>query len=242
MQEVEQTTEGAFDDATPAQKAQVLHAMINEELLVQRGIVQDMPEQDPDVRTVVVDAVNGQVTAPALANRPTDDQLRAFYNAHRQNYGTQGTMTLVDLVLHVGGFENANQSVEQALADAAQAVYELRSGASLDEVKQHFGFEDSGKVKGMELDFAAQIHLGQKLFSAAKDLTDGEVSDPVINDDGVHVLVMQARSPPVFTSFEDVRNNVYNDYSKMVREQIENQNLDFLRRSSQIILAPDQKE
>ena len=103
--------------------------MIDEELAVQRGLALDLPEQDTDVRTAISDGLTALVTAPTLANPPSDDDLRAYFNAHRANYASQGMMAVTDLVLHVGGFENADQTVDQALADAKQAIYELRSGA-----------------------------------------------------------------------------------------------------------------
>ena len=129
ISETEQANGVPFAQTTPAERAAVLRRMIDEELMVQRSLALDLPEQDTDVRTALSDGVAALVTAPVLSDHPTDDQLRAFYAAHRANYATQGSMQLTDLVLHIGGFENADQSLDQAMADAAQAVYELRSGA-----------------------------------------------------------------------------------------------------------------
>ena len=41
-------------------------------------------------------------------------------------------MSLRDLVLHVGGYQNADQSTAQAETDAAEAVYQLRSGVAVE--------------------------------------------------------------------------------------------------------------
>ena len=40
-----------------------------------------------------------------------------------------------------------------------------------------------------ELDFVVKMRLGDKLFEVASALGNGEISDPVIDVDGVHVLV-----------------------------------------------------
>jgi len=242
ISETEQAYGSPFAQTTPAERAAVLRRMIDEELMVQRSLALDLPEQDTDVRTALTDGVTALVTAPALANQPSDDQLRAFYADHRANYATQGSMAVTDLVLHIGGFENADQSLDQAMADAAQAVYELRSGAGIDFVKQHFAFADTGRVNGEEPDFAAKLHLGRKLYAAADKLSDGEVSDPVQDADGVHVLVMQHRQPPVFTDYDGVRNNVYTDYLAAQKAQARQDNLKFLRRGAQILIAPGQTE
>ena len=242
ISETEQAYGVPFAQTSPAEHAIVLRRMIDEELMVQRSLALDLPEQDTDVRTALSDGVTALVTAPVLADHPTDDQLRAFYAAHRANYATQGSMAVTDLVLHIGGFENADQSLDQAMADAAQAVYELRSGAGIDFVKQHFSFADTGKVNSEEPDFAARLHLGPKLYAAADKLSDEEVSEPVQDADGVHVLVMQHRQPPVFTDYDGVRNNVYTDYVAAQKAQARQDNLKFLRRGAQILVAPGQTE
>ena len=242
ISETEQAESVPFAQATPAERAAVLRRMIDEELMVQRGLALDLPEQDTDVRTALSDGVAALVAAPVLAQQPPDNALRAFYAAHRANYATQGSMAVTDLVLHIGGFENADQSLDQAMADAAQAVYELRSGAGIDFAKQHFSFADTGKVNGEEPDFAARLHLGPRLYAAADKLSDGEVSEPVQDADGVHVLVMQHRQPPVFTDYDGVRNNVYTDYVAAQKAQAKQDNVKFLRRGAQILVAPGQTE
>lgn len=240
IDETQNAIGGQFSDATPAQKAKVLQGMIDQELLVQRALALNLPEEDTNVRESLADGVNNQIVASVLANPPNEDALRAYFAAHRADYASKGLMNLTDLVLHVGGYENVDQSVEQAMADAAQAVYELRSGSTLDYVQQHFSMMDSGKVSGDTLDFAAQIHLGPKLFAAAQGLSDGQVSEPIADRDGVHVLVMHHRVAPIPADFDSVRNNVYNDYLKAEEAQQQQANLKFLRSTAQVIIAPGQ--
>lgn len=242
IQETEQLTGGPFDQATPAQRAAVLRGMIDEELQVQRSLALDVPEQDTEARTALVDSVNGQVVATVLATPPTDDELRAYYASHRAKYATDGTMEYTDLVLHVGGFENASQTVDQAMADAEQAIYELRSGAAMDAVKQHFGLIDTGKAIGDVSDFFAKIYLSPKLYAVADALDDGQISQPVSDKDGVHIIVMQHRRRPVFKDYDSVRNNVYTDYVAAKEARAKQDNVKFLRRSAQILLAPGQAE
>jgi parvulin-like peptidyl-prolyl isomerase len=168
----------------------------------------------------------------------------AYFNAHRTNYAGVGQMRFHDLVLHVGGYQNADQTADQAEADAHEAVYQLRSGAPLDAVMQHFGFVESGKTDPTtdDLDFAVKLHLGEKLFNVAAKLTDGEVSEPVTETDGVHILVMQERTPPKLAEFADSRNQVYTDYRRDLQLRAEQENLKFLRANAQIILAPGQSQ
>ena len=241
--QVELETTKRFADATAVERSRVLREMINEELLVQRAVVLDLPETANEVRATMAVGVNGQVAAPVLAYEPTDAELRAFYDKSRQNYSTPGSMTLHDLVLGVGGYENANQTAAQAQIDAAEAVYQLRSGASLDYVMAHFGFMPSGRAAaGEELDFAVKLHLGAQLYAVASTLRDGEVSDPILDTDGVHIIVMERHQFPQVADFSTVRDRVYLDYRSAESNRATSQNLRLLRSQASILLAPGQSE
>jgi hypothetical protein len=236
-------TTKSFADTTAAERSKVLREMINEELLVQRALVLDLPETTNEVRGSMVSAVNAQVAAPVLAYVPTDAELRAYYEKYRQNYTGPGSMMLHDLVLHVGGFENADQSPAQALADATEAVYQLRAGASLSYVMEHFGFENSGRMDDTEqLDFAAKLHLGEKLYKLAEPLRDGEVSEPIPDADGVHILVMVRHEFPKVVDFSAVRDRVYLDFRAAASSRATQENLNLLRSQAQILLAPGLSE
>lgn len=232
-----------FDQITDDQRAKVLREMIDQELLVQRALALDLPETTTEVRSALADGLNAQVAAPALADAPAEDQLRAYYKAHRASYASEGSMTVHDIVLKVGGYQNVDQDYGQAEADAEEAVYKLRSGETLANVMEHYGFVDSGKVQNdSEFDFAAKIHLGDKLYAIAETLNDGDVSDPVVMDDGVHVLVMDHRVAPHFSDYEAVRAQVYNGYRQDEKDKAEAANLTYLRANAAILLAPGMKE
>jgi len=228
-----------FAQTTSAERGKTLHDMIDEELLVQRGMVLDLPETTTEVRDVITTAVNAQIDAVTRGLPPSEAQLQEFYQAHRSAYSTTGSMSLRDLVLHVGGYQDIDQSTAQAETDAAEAIYQLRSGGGVDRVMQHYGFVDSGRAdSGEALDFAAKLHLGPKLFQVAETLTDGQVSDPVPDSDGVHVLVMERRDPPRVADFAAVRAKVYSDYMDAAAKRAQEAGLQILRRDAQIIVAP----
>jgi hypothetical protein len=232
-----------FTEITRKERARILRDMIDEELLVQRAVVLDLPESTTEVRDAMTGGVNAQVAAPILAMEPTDEALRAYYDAHRSKYTAEGSMTVRDLVLHVGGYENANQTAAQARIDATEAVYQLRSGASIDYVMEHFGFVDSGKLQNeTEPDFAAKLHLGDTLYPVAAKLNEGDISDPVSDKDGVHVLVMERRRLPSTADFTSARSAVYADYREDMSKAAQRENVRILRSQAQIIVGPGESE
>ena len=230
----------SFAQTTRAERAHVLMEMIDKELLVQRALVLDLPETTTEVRTTMADAVDAQAAAPALAEQPTEAALLAYYRRHRARYQSLGRMQLRDLVVHVGGYENIDQTFSQAEADAIEAVYQLRSGAPIDSVMEHFGMVDSGRVdREPTFDFAAKLHLGKRLYGVANQLSTGQVSEPVTMPDGIHVIVMLSRQPPVVEDFPQARAQVYSDYSQSRVLQADQANLEILRRQARILVVED---
>ncbi len=240
--ELEQKYGITYAEATKAQRAEYLREMIDQELIVQHALALDLPEQDTNVRTALIDSVGALTGAQAEGAQPDDDVLKAYFTAHADRYDTGGSMTLTDLLIKWGSYEFAAQTESQAMADAAQAAYELKSGANRDYVKQHYNMIDSGRVSGVEPDFAAKARLGPKLYAVAQAMNAGTVSNPVSETDGVHVLIMDERVMPIFKGFEAVKNSVYSDYMAEQRAKSKADNVKFLRRGARIILAPGLSE
>jgi peptidyl-prolyl cis-trans isomerase C len=229
--------EEPFTQATAAQRAQVLREMIDRELLVQRALALDLPETTIEVRSAMADAVRERAEADAVTE-PTEDQLRAYYEAHRDKYASEGSMMLRDLVLPLGG-----SGVAQAETAATEAAYELRSGANIAEVSDRFGLLDlDAEPMGPQPDYQVRKRLGPQLFHVAETLAAGDVSGPIVAADGVHLLVMQERLAPQIKDFAAARPEVYNDYQLATKQQAVDQELARLRRQAKIVLAPGMSE
>jgi parvulin-like peptidyl-prolyl isomerase len=222
-----------FADTTAAQRQKVLDDMIDEELMMQRGLEVDLPSFDPDVRAALVAGVELQLFADVLAQKPDDAQLQAYYAAHRANYIRDGVMQVRDLV--VGA---------DPKSDAAAAVAALRHGAALATVMQQFNLADSrrlldsGRVDtGDVFDFAARARLDPAVFNAARQLASGQVSDPVRAADGLHIVVMVRRVAPVQRGFAEVSNEVWRDVSEDAKRRVRANNLRYLRSKADIQVA-----
>jgi hypothetical protein len=219
--------------ATEAQKRKVLHDMIAEELMVQRGLEMNLPGSDPDVRTAIVAGVELQNSANVLAKQPTQAEMQAYYDAHKDRYRTQGVLTLFDVYLA----PSADRSLDQNLATMAQATKDLRAGAKPDDVIKKYNLQVAHKVNGEELDFAAKIHLGAKLYAAVQDSTAGQITDPIVDTDNtVHVLQVGKRIPSVQLSLADASNQVFTDYKKDAQDKVQADNIKFLKNKAEILL------
>jgi parvulin-like peptidyl-prolyl isomerase len=231
------TYQVALADATREQRAKVLDDMIREELFVQRGLELDFPASDPDVRTALVAAVEQQVAADVAASEPTETDLKAYYEQHKDKYASEGTMVVHDLVLT----PDAGMTSQDALKVAGAAADSLRHATPVSDVAAKFKLADSRKTNGEEFYFAVQAHLGDTLYQAAKDLKDGQVSEPIQTTDGVHILVMEKNVAPVPLSFEKARQLLLTDFRQDKEARLQKQDAQYLRDKADILIAPEYK-
>ncbi|HEV7613258.1 MAG TPA: peptidyl-prolyl cis-trans isomerase [Steroidobacteraceae bacterium] len=214
--------------ATAAQRRQVLDDMIREELLVQRGKELDVASADPEVRAAMVNAVELEIAADAIAQQPTEAQLRVYYASHRARYASEGTMSLRDYVFP--------PSESRAAAEAAETPQFTTPTRAL---LERWHASASGKVADEEFYFAAKIHLGDRLFEAARDLADGRVSAPVSEADGIHILYMIKNKKPVPLNFAAARDQVLTDYRNEAIGHLRTGDEAFLRKRANILIAED---
>ena len=154
-------------------------------------------------------AVEQQVVADVTTHQPAEEELRKYFDENRSNYGTEGTMTLHNLVL-----PKAQAAGPNAMATAQKAAEALRAQAPLAEVLKTYGLtevvpEHAGEE---QFYFAQKVHLGETLFARVLMLNDGEVSEPVAGGDGIHIVQMIKNTKPLPLTFERVRSQVLTEY------------------------------
>jgi hypothetical protein len=214
--------------ATAVQRRKVLDDMIREELFVQRGKELDVASTDPDVRAAMVNAVELEIAADAVTSQPTETQLRTYYDSHRARYASEGVMTLRDYVFPPGETQAA-----------AEAVAALRSGPATPALLTRWHASESRKVADEEFYFAVKIHLGERLFDAARELPDGGVSAPVAGAYAIHVLYMVKNSKPMPFDFAAARDQVLTDYRNDAIAHLRTGDEAFLRKRANVLIAGD---
>jgi parvulin-like peptidyl-prolyl isomerase len=231
-----------FAQTSPEQRRRVLEDMINEELLVQRGMEIDLPSFDPDVRNAMVTGVELEVTADVLAQQPTEEELRKYFQLHKDKYSSEGVMRLRELVVK----QDESRSAEAALATATEAAKALRQGQSLEAVSKRYQLVDAGRFQdaghvdvGDIFQFAVRAKVDDALFNALIPLKAGEVSQPVVESDGVHLVLMLKHVLPVPQTYEEAANRVWTDLKNESEAKVRAANLAYLRSRADIVVAPE---
>ena len=216
--------------AIPEQRQKVLHDMIREELLVQRGRELDVASSDPDVRSAMVNAVEQEIAADALTAITSEQKLREYYQAHAAKYSSEGIMSVRDFLFPAS-----------SSAEAATMADSLRNAATATAALTRLQESHASRSLPEEFYFAAQIHLGDALFAKARDLADGAASAPVNMPDGVHVLYMDKNTRPVALSFETARDRVLTDYRNDAIARLRASDEAFLTQRANIQIAGDMR-
>jgi parvulin-like peptidyl-prolyl isomerase len=245
MTQVQAEFAAPFAESLPEQRAKVLKDMVAEELQVQRGLEIDLPSFDPDVRNALVAGVQLEVTADVMAQQPTDQELRAYYEAHKDRYVGEGVLRMRDLVAKSG----TAATPQQATANAQQAVTALRAGMPVEQAVQRYRLEDSGALMaaghvdtGEIFEFAARAKLAREIYAAAATLQGGQVSEPIRQNDGAHVLVMIEHRLPVREDYAAAADQVWTDYKNEAQARVRDANVRYLRSRADILLSPEARD
>ena len=212
-----------YSQTTPTQRQKVLDDMIREELYVQRGVEMGLTNDDIDVRQALMQATEGQIAQDAATSRPSETELHAWYDAHRDRYASEGMVTVHEWRVPQG-------------ANPQQIAAALRSGV----LPAAVGLKTTGKVDdGEEFYFAAEEHLGKTIFAVTRKLKDGTVSDPLPAADGFHIVQMLRNKLPVPTPFEQARDVVMRDFLADKVARLQEGNRRFLKKRADIKIASD---
>ena len=219
----------ALGQATPVQKSKTLEDMIREELYVQRGVELGLQSDTVEVRQALVGAVEAQSAADAVMAQPSETELHAYYDRNRDSFAGEGMMQLADHVLPRGS----------SAAAVAAAAAGLRAAGPNSPAADHIAPRSGLMGDGEEFYFAARIHLGDRLYAAARGLKAGQISPPVAMPDGIHLLVMTHNVTPVVPPFTEVRDKVLTAFVAAQTKLLTAANERFLRKRADIQIAKD---
>ena len=170
---LERDTREAADEKS---RRHVLDRMIDEEVLVQRGLELGLAESDRRIRANVTAAMIRSILVEVEDRKPTASELRDFYEEHRDFFTQPGRMRVHQLFFRV-----PISSEQQAAAERAKRVRDLvEPGQALAEMRGDYGDSEVSPLPDVLLP-ATKIreYLGPTALRAAFELEVGEVSQPI---------------------------------------------------------------
>jgi hypothetical protein len=228
--QLESETGAPYAASTAAERRKVFDEMLREELLVQRALELDFAETDQATRNALVATISDQATLEVTTNPPTDAELMAYYNAHREHYASEGTMHWRALIV-----PTAAPPSPETLVRAQAAVAALRAQTPVETTMARFGLSEPERFEENYY-FAAEYRLGAAVFARIKDLPGGAVSDPLVTAQGLMIVVVLANHLPVPLDFSAARQQVLTDYQAAAHQRLLDATLQYLRERAKLVV------
>lgn len=220
-------------ELTDADRRRVLDRLIEEELLVQRGLALGLARNDRRVRADLTTTVIDGVVSDASEQQPSDIELSAFFDANRDRFAGPGRLRVRQVFVRV-----TTPTDPAAEARAAEAARRVRAGESIESVADALGDRPLSPVPDALLPPAKlRDYLGPTALRAALDLAPGAVSEPVRSGTGYHVLQVVETQPDAVPGLAEIRPQVEAEYRRRAGEDALRAYLDELRGSAEIVVA-----
>jgi parvulin-like peptidyl-prolyl isomerase len=214
--------DGTVDDGL---RRHVLDRLIEEELLVQRGLALGLARTDRRVRGELTAAVIAAVLAD-VDETPSDAEVDAFYAEHPDVFRAPGRVQVEQIFFD-----------ERREADARAARRQLDDGAGFDRVRSG-GDPEPVPVPAAPLPPERLVdYLGPTVARAALGLPEGGVAGPLRSGWGYHVVRVAGREDASLPPLDDVRAEVRGELVRRAGDRRLRDYLDRLRAGGEVVVA-----
>ena len=219
-------------DLDAAEQQRLLERMIDEELLLQRGIELGLSRFEPTARRAIVSALIASVTADAEVEEPDEAALRRFHAEHPERFTRSERLSLE--VAFVSARERPDPLARRIAGEIARRV---RGGEDFERVRAERADAPLAELPGGALPIeTVRRYLGPTAARTALELEVGEVSEPVRGSAGYQVLQLGERVAGEVAAFEAVREQVRAELLRRRGEDALRGSLEDLRASAEIRL------
>jgi len=207
--------------ASEEDKSRMLQRLIDDELLVQRGVELGMTESDTEVRAAIANSLVASITAEADSASPTDEQLERYLaeNSARFSYTSR---------LHVEAWETDIESVAQ---EAATALRANEAVTISDDIRAM-----PDLPPGLMSADILRDYLGPAITAAAADMADD--SSAVFARRGRWLVVrVVAKEKAYVTDLSTIRNRVLLDYRRNLADEMLTGYIENLRQRADVTVS-----
>lgn len=208
----------------------VVDRLIDEELLVQRGLELGLARRDAKVRADLTAAVIAAAAAGADERQPTEAEVADFYARERDFFARPGRVRARQIFCRAGESDDP-----AALARAREAMTRLRAGEDFAAVRTAYGDEEVAPLPDAALPpTALREYLGPTALRTVLELPVGAVSEPVRSGTGYHVMLVLERQPDATPPLADIHGEVAAELRRRTGENALRGYLDGLRARASI--------
>jgi len=213
--------ERALERVGDSDRSGLIERLVDDELLVQRGVELGMTESATEVRVAIVNALVASVTAEADAADPDDGVLLDYLADHADRFSYTAALSVEAWQTDI---EPVAQEFIAALRSGGTAITNDRIGPL------------EGLPAGLTPLEVLRDHLGPAITAAAAEMPDG--SSAVFARRGSWLVVrVLARERARVENLATIRNRVLLDYRRNLAERMLGDYLDGLRERADVRIA-----
>jgi peptidyl-prolyl cis-trans isomerase D len=179
--------EGYYRDAIPKQK---LYQQVTSGLWISDATLW-MNYRDAHDSAAISYAAFTPSDADIAATAVSDDEIRAYYDAHKKDMERPGharvTVTRIPRVITAGDSAAVRNHIA-ALRDS------ILAGAKFEDIAKTESADSGSAVRGGDLGKGVKGRFVPAFETAAATLTPGEISQPVLTQFGYHIIRLDSRS------------------------------------------------
>ncbi len=220
--------------ANAATRQRVLDRMIDEELLVQRGLELGLAARDRRVRGDLSSAVIQSVVIEADERAPSPVELSRFFDDEVAFFTQPGRLRVQQIFFRV----RSPDEDAAAASRAAKAFARLEAGEDFQAVRSD-GDPVISQIPDVLLpETKLREYIGPAALQAATELDVGRPGKPVRSGVGYHILTLierEAATTPSFTAFEP---QIRAEYGRRAGDKALRNYLDELRIRADLVVLP----
>jgi len=137
----------------------------------------------------------------------TDDQARAFYKDHGDDFKTPEMIRVRHILIKTESSASEEEK-KKAKLKAEEVLKKLKAGEDFSKLASEVSEDPGTKDKGGELDFFPRGTMIPAFEEVAFALKPGEISGPVETEYGYHLIKMEEKKTAILEPYEKIKANV----------------------------------
>lgn len=177
-----------------------------------------------------------QVQEAILADvEVTDDDAQTYYDENKDTQYVTGAGANAAHILLSEKNDDGEIDFDASLAKANEVKAKLDAGADFAELASEYG-TDATKDKGGDLGFVAydQANYDQDFLDGFKQLSEGQISDPIKSQFGYHIIKATGLKDEVVTPFEDVKEQIKSQLLQQKQSEVFNAKLEEWKEAAKV--------
>jgi len=136
-----------------------------------------------------------------------DEIIKDYYNDHKDQFMIEGGLRIAAIFLQKDDSDPLKGSAS-LLKKAEEIIMMLKNGHDFAALAKQYS-QGPGAKEGGDLGSFKVTQLDPKLAEIIKDMTPGDISDPIISSSSIKIIKLIKRQSTKAKSLEEVRNIIY---------------------------------